>query len=77
MAGGVTDTAKDLGGKLIGSLPAQFLALICVNVVFIGGLLWFVRSEDANHAKMIQPVLDMCSRSVPLDALQQLLKGRP
>lgn len=49
-----------LGNKLIGSLPAQFLLLALMNVIFICGLLWFLNNRDDARERMLTPILAAC-----------------
>lgn len=67
-------TAVEEGSKLLQTLPAQFLVLVVLNVAFLGFVLWFIQSEDATHAKMIQPILEHCTRSVPLEVVEKLVQ---
>jgi hypothetical protein len=53
---GVTQTAN----KLIGSLPAQFLGLVVLNVVFIVGILWFLNNRDDARERLLTPILAAC-----------------
>ena len=50
----------DLGSKLISSLPAQFLGLVVLNIVFICGLLWFLNNRDDARERMLTPILAAC-----------------
>lgn len=49
-----------IGNKLVGSLPAQFLLLVLINVIFIGGLLWFLEKRDSARERMLTPILAAC-----------------
>jgi len=58
---GITGAITGLGERLIAGLPGQFLALIALNIAFILGILWFVQSENALRAQLIDKILDACS----------------
>lgn len=39
-------------GKAASTLPGQFLALVLMNTIFIGGLLAFLDRQEATRARM-------------------------
>lgn len=53
-----------VASKLIGSLPAQFLMLLVLNVVFILGLLWFLNARDEARERLLTPILAACLQPV-------------
>lgn len=59
-------------GKVLTSLPAQFLALVLLNVCFIAGLLWFLRGHEIERMEVIRQVLTACNRTAALIAPQGL-----
>ena len=72
-AHGVVGAATELGGRIIGALPAQFLMLVLLNSVFIGGLLWFLDRRDTARERLLTPIVTSCLQQVPADVLKQLL----
>lgn len=52
-----------LGTKLIGSLPAQFLMLLAINVVFVLGLLWFLDQRDEARERLLTPIIAGCLKA--------------
>jgi hypothetical protein len=59
----VTEEQRGISGlatKVIGSLPAQFLMLILINMIFIGGLIWFLDRRDSARERMLIPILAAC-----------------
>jgi hypothetical protein len=59
----VTEEQRGISGlatKVIGSLPAQFLMLILINMMFIGGLIWFLDRRDDARERMLIPILASC-----------------
>jgi len=74
---GVVGAATELGGKLIGSLPAQFLMLCVLNLFFILGLLWFLNQQDQARERVLAPIVTSCLQQVPVDVLERLMKIKP
>lgn len=62
-----------LGSKLISSLPAQFLMLCVLNLVFIGGLLWFLDKRDVAREHVLGPIVDRCLQEIPIDAVEKII----
>jgi len=56
-----TKSVLGLGGKLIGGLPAQFLALAIVNVVVLGGLFWHLESQLESRERVLLKMVETCS----------------
>jgi hypothetical protein len=63
-----------LGAKFIGGLPAQFLVLCALNVVFVGMLLWFLDKRETTRERALTPIVEQCLKEVPLDVVQRLLQ---
>jgi len=59
-ANSVAGAAAKLGTKLIGSLPAQFLMLCLLNLVFIAGLLWFLDEQIKARERVLTPLITAC-----------------
>lgn len=63
-ASGIVSNVTDLGGKIVSSLPAQFLILVVLNTIFIGGLLLFLNNLEARSSeareRMLTPILSRC-----------------
>lgn len=49
-----------LGAQVVTSLPGQFLALLCINVVFVLGILWFLEKQQELATKVAVDVFDKC-----------------
>lgn len=45
---------------MLGTLPGQFLALLIVNVCFVGGLLWFLEAQQASRERVIDTIVRSC-----------------
>lgn len=50
-----------LTGKLAGSLPGQFLALLMVNVLLVGGMFWLEDSRNERREHVLLKLLDTCA----------------
>ena len=49
-----------LGKSVVAGLPAQFLALVVINVLFLGGLFWFVDARANHTAEVLNQLLSAC-----------------
>jgi hypothetical protein len=76
MSDAAMSAAASVGEKFISSLPAQFLGLCVLNVIFILGLLWFVDRRAGETRELIAPILAECMRQIPADVARQLLQGK-
>jgi hypothetical protein len=70
--GAINDTA----GRLISSLPAQFLVLVLLNCGFVMGLLWFLNNSEDRRERIFGPVLTACLQQISPDVLHQFLQGQ-
>jgi hypothetical protein len=41
-------------------LPAQFLTLCLINLVFLLGFLWFLDQRDGARERLITPIIAAC-----------------
>lgn len=57
---GLTGQAIDTTGRLLGSLPPSFLVLALLNILFLGGVLWFLNSQTVQRTAILSRVLDAC-----------------
>lgn len=49
-----------LGTGVVQALSPNFLALICVNCLFLGTLYWFVDARARHTAELLQQLLSAC-----------------
>jgi hypothetical protein len=56
----VTGAVAGVSKKLIEALPASFLALCLVNILFIGTVFWFESRQTAVRMQLIADVLRSC-----------------
>jgi hypothetical protein len=54
-----------LGSHVVTSLAPQFLALILVNVLFIGALFWYVDARAKHSVDIIEHLLAQCLKTQP------------
>jgi len=74
-AQGIAGVARDLGSKVILSLPAQFLVLVILNTAFLGGLLWFLNEQNKARERLLTPIVTSCVQQVPGDIMAKLLEA--
>jgi hypothetical protein len=51
-----------LGSKLVGGLPAQFLALLMINLVVVGGLYWHMGDQLDARERVLMKLVETCSK---------------
>jgi len=51
---------SSLSEKLVGALPPQFLALVVINVLFLGALFWFIDARANHAAEVLNQLLSSC-----------------
>ncbi|HEX3350568.1 MAG TPA: hypothetical protein VHS58_20960 [Acetobacteraceae bacterium] len=56
--------------------PAQYLALIVLNVLMIGGLLVYMERREARRDEAVSPVIAACMNKVPVEVVEKLLALR-
>lgn len=49
-----------LGHGVVNALSPNFLALICINILFLGTLYWFVDARARHTAELVQKLLTAC-----------------
>lgn len=57
-----TKSLVGLGGKLVSGLPAQFLALLAVNVLLVGGMFWHLESQLQARERVLMKLVENCSK---------------
>lgn len=60
LVGGVTRISQ----ALIGSLPPAFLILVLMNTAFLGGILWFLDSQNEQRVLLVKTVVEKCFENV-------------
>jgi hypothetical protein len=59
-AKGIIGAAESIGKQILSGLPPQFLALVVVNVLFLGGLFWFIDARANHTAEVLNQLLSAC-----------------
>jgi hypothetical protein len=63
--------------KLIGALPSHLLMVLLINAVYIGALFWLLSQQNASRERVLVPLLEACSKTIPLEALPHGLVPAP
>lgn len=59
-----------VSNKLITALPAQMLLQLLLNLAFIISLFWLLGQQNVSRERVLLPLLESCSHTVPLEALK-------
>ena len=59
-AKGIIGAVESVSNKVLAGLPAQFLALVLINVVFMGAFVWYVDARSRHSVDIIQQLLSSC-----------------
>jgi hypothetical protein len=46
--------------RVIQSLKTEFLALVIINILFLGFFIWFIDSRANHTTNVLQQLLDLC-----------------
>jgi hypothetical protein len=49
-----------LGQKIIGVLPAQFLALLLVNIIVVGVMVWHLDNASDARERVLKQLISSC-----------------
>ena len=66
-----------VSSKVIQALPGQMLLMLLLNLAFISALFWLLSQQNASRERLLAPLLEACSKTIPLDALQRILPPQP
>ena len=58
--GGLVGAATKLGQSLIGALPPSFIALMVLNLVFLGLILWFIDDQLDTRMRVLSEIIQRC-----------------
>lgn len=61
-AKGIVGAVESVSNKIVSSLPAQFLMLVLLNVMFLATLFWFLDRENAMHQQTEQHLAEARER---------------
>jgi hypothetical protein len=51
-----------LGNKLLTALPAQFILLLLVNVLLVGGFVWHMDKQLDARERVLMEIIKTCGR---------------
>lgn len=66
-----------ISNKIITALPGQMLLMLLLNICFIGALFWLLSQQNASRERVLMPLLEACSKTIPLEALPHGLVPAP
>jgi hypothetical protein len=58
-----------ISSRVIQALPGQMLLMLLLNIAFIGALFWLLSQQNASRERILGPLLEACSKTIPLEAL--------
>jgi hypothetical protein len=70
---GMFNAAIQTGGRVMQTLPGQFLALVLMNSIFIGGLFLFLDRGEDRRERVLAPVLKACAEDVPMATVEKFI----
>jgi hypothetical protein len=53
---------------IIRALPSSLLLILLLNIAFLSGLFWLLSQQNASRERALLPLLEACSRTIPLEA---------
>jgi len=56
----VVGAVHKLSSQLISAMTPQFLALVVVNIAFLGLFIWYIGARADHAASIMQQLLDNC-----------------
>ena len=67
----------NVSSKVIAALPGQMLLMLLLNICFIGALFWLLAAQNASRERVLLPLLEACSKTIPLEAVPHGLVPAP
>ena len=62
---------------IIRALPGQMLLVLLLNMAFLSGMFWLLSQQNASREKVLLPMMEACSRTIPLQAFPNGLLMAP
>jgi hypothetical protein len=56
----VSESLSQLGQAITKALPGQFLALLLLNVLVVGGMLWVEDHRAESRAEFMNKIIENC-----------------
>ena len=57
---GAVGALTDLGSKLVTALPPSLIALMLINLAFLGLTYWFLTNQMEGRTKLASVIIDRC-----------------
>ncbi len=57
----LSEDVRDVANKLTVTLPPAFVALLCINLVFVLGLLWFLHDLSVVRIEAVTKIFQACT----------------
>jgi hypothetical protein len=74
---GVSGAVSRVSARVIEALPGQMLLMLLLNVCFIGALFWLLTAQNNSRERVLIPLLEACTKTIPLEALPHGLVPAP
>jgi hypothetical protein len=59
-----------VSSKIITALPNAMLLMLLLNMCFIGALFWLLSAQNASRERVLLPMMEACSRTIPLEGMK-------
>jgi hypothetical protein len=66
-----------ISNKIITALPGQMLLMLLLNICFIGALFWLLAAQNASRERVLLPLLEACSKTIPMEAFPHGVTPNP
>jgi len=60
----ISEDVKEVAIKVTSSLPPAFIALLCINLIFILGLLWFMHDLAVTRIEAVTKLFSVCTSAL-------------
>jgi hypothetical protein len=60
---GIISAVAHVGSQVVHALQPQFLALVLVNLMFMGAFVWFIDSRARHTVEIIEALLESCLKN--------------
>ena len=66
-----------ISSKVIQALPGTMLLVLLLNIAFLGALFYLLVQQNSSRERVLMPLLEACSKTIPLEALPHGLVPAP
>jgi len=60
----ISEDVRDVAIKVTGTLPPSFVALLCINLIFILGMLWFMHDLAITRIEAVMKLFSVCTTAL-------------